>query len=1749
MKRTVAFILTAVLVLGMIPATVITAFAHGYGVAGNNWENQSQPNALGQSVPETIAVDGELNDTGWREDLWNLVDNGSGVWNTDFPESQNQGLKYEYQLRTDYNYFYTTAVISLPKGQKIGRFCVYLSDENPNKTEDPVRGVTGGFTFNIDLNATENKVNVTAEAGIDEKYYADPFSYIPDDAVLQSNGHYLVEAEYKDIYFADPTVNNSNNGRSILSIAGQKGYANNIETAPSGTITEYAAYKFEYDVKGDDASGYTITLEFRNRALDTYDTDKKLYHYVSVGVPRENQVNNNYKYDTLFFPAFTRSNQEKFTSIPGFENWPDTGMQVNYTDNLSGDGDEEVMPGAIKVDGVFDEAVWSGMTDYYTKSGAYGNTLYKDTVSNDPFGTLVDLSTVGYNEKSDGNNWANLQFKYDVRTDANYLYGAIYVYAKMDSNYDRTSVIFRIFNENNAQTHAINMSLKKDGTKNLNCQIDRAAPYQNGGKWEWSSVTLPAEHFEYGISVNGDYYTYEFRIPLEIIDNDEIAYKWTDTEGSEKNSTRVTDNTSKDGMYYSITVGRKGSSTNNQWSSCGIGANNSSYTYDKNVSIRKKIDKSKYVGNASESVVIDGKLDDPHWTAIRGGDNAFDYSKRPNTTARTLASGTAATPPPAKVSEFERLIYNVTADNDYIYGAVYVKMAEGKAWSTSSSGARSLLRFVVAPYGTPNGTPPRRIVNMSLKDETLEIVSYVNLNGGFFSETSTENGGDGDYVNGDVVFKFDSTKNQVMIEFRLNISDFEIKPDLNASDTNTLFGYFLSLEDSRLGSNSPKGSSLIHPALGGFDSNFDYSLSDYTAYNKYTKKLAYGDMLDTVVIDGNLEEQLWDNMTHVGEGNGTYQYYPVLGKQYEYDYSVYVGNKFLYGAAVFDGIYTEDTSRFTIWFDNGIDERTLITDDHKIPNKCEFEFFKETVVVNTDTGLSYDITQIRYFPNHNYSFALNGNQYDGPYDNEYWDSNPEANPDHYLLYDVSDNVVVKKNGTDYKYKTTQINGKTYLEFIIDLDTVHVDPEDFRYYVCFDHFVSDPGNEDDDIHLYYPKVEEYKDMFWLTHKDITYTQGYDAAGVVFTNYANYNKIDATSFTYWRQYALNENNDGTYTVMEVLDTQQNVKDSEKKKLSSGYDLYYTINVGTIYEDGRNARNIRALQAYKFTATWGVGDILAIDLKGDTFNSFNETNAKPRDIIIYNTLNESITDPPKNSHTGEYYNINRVEKNNQKFDGYYVPYTVTVTRSADSIDTSLDSRNAMMPNMSNKYGRSDCWMYYTSKIVEPLSYITPEGVIVDGKLGDSGWKENGWINVSGDINATDYRASEGVDYKYQLRADHDYLYVAAVLDTAFDEGVSFKLWLKGAGESGYDNMYEFAYGETTVDIVKGKVSHELQTSTLKEEAAKGAEYSAEALVFPYVIKAYNNKGANELGYGESAVFGYTKELVESDSDGIWVWEAYPRTYGFRYGNEHGVIASGAGVTVNNTVATADQTVVEFKIGFDEFGGKHDFEYFVEATDSNGTTYYPQIFSELESELNYYDYNYPTVKWDSDRAAEVSVADVTPSGAIWLVDKYTPVVTLGAKVSEHYIDSEGKDRGKAIRLGALYTEEYIRKLPVSETDSVTDYWDVADVGIIALPTAYVAAGAKLDHSNSEAVCTSAINIVDWIYDSETGEGTNFADYESFVFYATFYGVPEGIELSFAAYIDYYNANGTETYYDTEFVRSYSMVEQLVNENSNLPE
>ena len=492
---------------------------------------------------------------------------------------------------------------------------------------------------------------------------------------------------------------------------------------------------------------------------------------------------------------------------------------------------------------------------------------------------------------------------------------------------------------------------------------------------------------------------------------------------------------------------------------------------------------------------------------------------------------------------------------------------------------------------------------------------------------------------------------------------------------------------------------------------------------------------------------------------------------------------------------------------------------------------------------------------------------------------------------------------------------------------------------------------------------------------------------------------------------------------------------------------------------------------------------------------------------------------------------------------------------------------PKYENNFPDTDSWYKDNAGKLKKQKKTTPETILVDGILNDSGWTADGWITVDEKINATvQINNAESFSYKYQIRNDGKYLYVAAVLEGVNYDSVNlpqFTLWTKDGNVDhytkyfrvGYGNGYGYSTGAEIPKILDMNAENRYQSDAIKNAITSGAseeilnnlfenlqvednelyKYNEKYVVlFDNLVEAREYDKDSALEYSESAIYGYT-ETIEEYIQGMYYPTIRMEVQKYEFGKQSAVMKSGNGYGLEETTST----VVEFRVGLDEIDLDKDgsFEYFVSARRANthGGEYwlfYPTVYCEPESEFSYYNDHFPFKEWYSETAIKVTSEDL--KGDMYLANDYAPVVTLGAKFNDNF---EGSN---AIRFGAVYNEDLIRRRSGAEN---LDYWHVYDMGMLIAPTQKL--GADVDAFNSDAEYVeriSSIGIEKHIPD------TNFADYESFVFYVTVTNIPDTykkVKFSARPYIDYYNDfSNVEIYYGSAIERSLEMISNNQNQD-----
>ena len=131
--------------------------------------------------------------------------------------------------------------------------------------------------------------------------------------------------------------------------------------------------------------------------------------------------------------------------------------------------------------------------------------------------------------------------------------------------------------------------------------------------------------------------------------------------------------------------------------------------------------------------------------------------------------------------------------------------------------------------------------------------------------------------------------------------------------------------------------------------------------------------------------------------------------------------------------------------------------------------------------------------------------------------------------------------------------------------------------------------------------------------------------------------------------------------------------------------------------------------------------------------------------------------------------------------------------------------------------------------------ETITVDGELNDNGWKADGWKEVTPETGRwqTEPTTEDTLSYRYQLRADDEYLYVAVEaacksVDGGNSNGTNLRLWINSDPEATiYTHFYDvFTQGGETKVLAKRNTSktenkgENIENSTIEAKYVGGEE-----------------------------------------------------------------------------------------------------------------------------------------------------------------------------------------------------------------------------------------------------------------------------------------------------------------------------------------
>ena len=152
--------------------------------------------------------------------------------------------------------------------------------------------------------------------------------------------------------------------------------------------------------------------------------------------------------------------------------------------------------------------------------------------------------------------------------------------------------------------------------------------------------------------------------------------------------------------------------------------------------------------------------------------------------------------------------------------------------------------------------------------------------------------------------------------------------------------------------------------------------------------------------------------------------------------------------------------------------------------------------------------------------------------------------------------------------------------------------------------------------------------------------------------------------------------------------------------------------------------------------------------------------------------------------------------------------------------------------------------------------ETITVDGELNDNGWKADGWKEVTPETGRwqTEPTTEDTLSYKYQLRADYEYLYVAVEaacksVDGGNSNGTNLRFWINSDPEATiYTHFYDvFTQGGETKVLAKRNTSktenkgENIENSTIEAKYVGGEE----KVVVEFKVKLSEFNGAEGFKY----------------------------------------------------------------------------------------------------------------------------------------------------------------------------------------------------------------------------------------------------------------------------------------------------------------
>lgn len=1149
--------------------------------------------------------------------------------------------------------------------------------------------------------------------------------------------------------------------------------------------------------------------------------------------------------DKLYYPNIKVEEGESADVAPNTK-WPVNAMTISAKDIFDVDSDKHLPLYDSKVeefyqlniDGQLDEPIWSSLSDMREsdKTGHQHIVDGQGDKTTGPADLFINASTSNcqphvahYHGSTLCTATANrtfadvIRFKYDARTDGEYFYLAVTVFDKKGSiahgNQTATNnqTYLRVyFKDEAASGWATNVHLEATADGKPNTYFYKDGVYFSDKDYKGGAMR-----------VNDAIVTFELKVPLAI------------TGGSGKVTYLIE---AFENLYQS--GGQTTANGDQPYRGYDAFAETGKKTIERNT--------HGSVGKTISGINFNGQLTDVEWSSM----NAVDYWVNRSYKTADLDNG-----------GIYSYMDEVVADHDYIYGAsvilldntvkkaVTTGIGSGQMEATKATTYRLWLKnnyyatsytkvisFYLGENGdtrvmvndklNSNGTVGAGKINHTVyvKEDVLGKDVYTAYEYKDNAATTLTATGSREYglkaemkvLSKDDIGNYEDYKKKypnmadaiekgrvAVIEYQIPHRLVETDMPANVASDIEAFRYFTSVEDGwnvKGGIGYLNDTDLVDNSDSG-DNFLKLNPGSWTHGNG-DEVVTVGDEFDLVKIDGMRTEFFWNDYSdYIGVNGSTGYYYPpnTTNNNIAFGQTAYVSDGAFYGFAILDFLPNDATS-YSLWINANPEV--------------------------TDSGYT-----------HKFTFQQSGSEIT-------------------CVATYADGTAIDISGEykTLKFKANVINGRTWIEYMIDLDLFDEDRSGFEYVVSATHSIDGKN-----LALYYPSSETVDTLF-VTQLN-PYATSLEPTGSVSTQgwinrprkstIVTYETLNATEFPAGKEGVNSLNGWGDYFIFTPSESGRaneyvvksalhaigpDAMSQHLAELQPGEFIYAVYN--TKYYDWYNVNGTAAQK--EAMANWK--SIYGYGYLDDCFDRFTEGTVvrfSGKDFDLSKTVEPKDTAAVVDSVYGF------------ELDALDIKCSV-VGKTVEEV------RNVHFPD-------NGAW-YSTALKVKSLGRYIPETITIDGIINDNGWDDNAWTYVTPHVNGTiqePHRLSglaEEFSYYYQMRTDGENVYFAFALEdidffdnskttpdkddaTKVNRNVqSIRVWIKSQNEKyngavSFTHLYNIAYGidSASVTSYNNQAYNNFKESIVKLDAADldihGQQHADADWYFKNATSSYKN------------------------------------------------------------------------------------------------------------------------------------------------------------------------------------------------------------------------------------------------------------------------------------------------------------------------